>query len=60
MTFAQRVLAADTALYGRCPTCLRLNRADPSMRVTTTCDCGRILQPRRVVGCVEFTSKESN
>lgn len=41
-------------------TCLRLVRADPSFRVPSTCACGRVLWPRRVVGGAEFSIKEQN
>lgn len=62
MTLAQRILLADAARIGRCPSCSRLVAADPSMRVVATCLCGAVLHPRRAVGGVEFslTSKESN
>jgi len=59
VTFADRVRAAQHLLVARCPRCLSLNSADPSMRVNTTCmKCHALIRPRRLVVGVEFVEAE--
>ena len=54
-SFASRIATAQYLLCARCPRCLALNSADPSMRVATTClKCHALLKPRRLVVGVEF------
>ena len=54
-----RILAAAGALIARCPRCLSLVSADPSLRLLTTClKCHAVLLPRRLVdGGVVFAEQ---
>ena len=55
MTFADRVLSSVALLVARCPRCLALNSADPSMSVKTTClKCHAVLKPKREVVGITF------
>jgi len=55
VTFADRLTAKLHLLCARCPRCLALNSADPSMRVLSTClKCHAVLMPRREVVGITF------